>query len=154
MNWMDRTRWFPLGLALSVSALALPAFAALGGDAASVQADASNMKAQLRSTQKQAYTMHELQTAGGASVREYVSPAGKVFGVAWSGPVIPDLQQLLGSYYERFSAAAKNRHGVRGPLSIQQQDLVLFSGGHMRAYTGKAYIPQMLPEGVHADAIQ
>jgi hypothetical protein len=31
---------------------------------------------------------------------------------------------------------------------------VLQSGGHMRAYVGKAYVPEMLPEGVQPDAIQ
>ena len=153
MNWFSRTSPFQLLLALSLLMLALPAAAALGGDVNSVQADVSHMKAQLRSAQLQSYTVHELHISG-ALVREYASPSGKVFGVSWQGIVIPDLQQLLGSYYERFQATAKNRHAVRGPLVINQPDLVLRSGGHMGAYTGVAYVPQMLPEGVHADAIQ
>jgi hypothetical protein len=154
MNWIFRSCTSLLGVALLVPLLALPTMAALGGDAASVQEDATQFKAELRVTQKQAYAVHELHTSGGALVREYVSPAGKVFGVSWQGPVMPDLKQVLGSYYERFTMAAQNRHGVRGPLSINESGLVLVSGGHMRAYTGKAYIPEMLPEGVHADAIQ
>lgn len=154
MNRIIRTRSFPLGMALVVPLLAFPAMAALGGDVASIQQDASHFKAQVRMTQKQAYAVHEMQTSGGATVREFVSPSGKVFGVAWQGPVIPDLQQLLGTSYERFTAAGKDRHGVRGPLAINDSGLVLVSGGHMRAYRGKAYIPEMLPEGVHADAIQ
>jgi hypothetical protein len=128
--------------------------AALGGDATSVQQDASQFKAQIRVTQKQAYVVHELHTSGGAMVREYISPAGKVFGVAWQGPVMPDLHQLLGSYFERFTATAQNRRGVRGPLVINEPGLVLESVGHMTTYIGIAYIPAMLPEGVHADAIQ
>jgi hypothetical protein len=32
----------------------------------------------------------------GTSVRRYVSPAGKVVAVAWKGPVMPDLRQVLG----------------------------------------------------------
>jgi hypothetical protein len=156
MNWMLRTRSFPLGLALTVPLLILPAMAALGGDATSVQQDASQFKAQIRVTQKQAYVVHELHTSGGAMVREYISPAGRVFGVAWQGPVMPDLQQVLGAYYERFAATAQEqrRRGVHGPVGINESGLVLQSGGHMRAYTGKAYIPEMLPEGVRADAIQ
>lgn len=154
MNRIFRTRSFPLGMALMVPLLAFPAMAALGGDAASIQQDASHFKAQVRLTQKQAYAVHEMQTSGGATVREYVSPAGKVFGVAWQGPVIPDLQQLLGSSYARFTAAAQGRKGVRGPLTINESGLVLQSGGHMRAYIGKAYIPEMLPEGVQPNAIQ
>jgi hypothetical protein len=154
MNWISSIRTFPLSLTLLAPMLALPAMAALGGDAASVQKDAAQFRAEIRSTQKSGYAIHEMQTSGGTLVREYVSPAGKVFAVAWQGPFIPDLQQLLGPSYERFIAAGKNRHGVRGPLGINESDLVLVSAGHMRSYTGKAYIPQMLPEGVHADAIQ
>jgi len=153
MNWKIRPRSFALGMALAACS-AFPALAALGGDAASIQQDAVHFKAAVRTTQTQAYAVHEMQTSGGATVREYVSPAGKVFGVAWEGPFLPDLQQLLGTSYERFTTAAKNRHGVRGPLAINESGLVLVSGGHMRAYRGTAYIPEMLPEGVHADAIQ
>lgn len=154
MNWISITRTFPLTLALLIALLALPAMAGLGGDASSVQKDAAQFKAELRSTQKQGYAVHEMQTSSGTLVREYVSPAGKVFAVSWQGPFMPDLQQLLGTYHDRFTAAAKNRKGVRGPLGINESDLVLVSAGHMRSYTGKAYLPQMLPEGVHADAIQ
>jgi Protein of unknown function (DUF2844) len=159
MNWLTtnritRTRSFPLGMALLVPLLAFPAMAALGGDAASIQQDAAHFKAQVRMTQKQAYAVHEMQTAGGATVREYVSPAGKVFGVAWQGPVIPDLQQLLGSYFTRFQATAQNRRGIHGPLVIHEAGLVLESTGHMTAYRGSARVPEMLPEGVHSDAIQ
>lgn len=154
MNFATRTRWFPLSMALLVPLLALPAMAALGGDAASVQQDATHFQSAIRTTQKQAFTIHEMQASGGTTVREYVSPDGKVFGVSWQGPLIPDLQQFLGASYERFTAAAKNRHGVHGPLAINETGLVLVSGGHMRAFRGKAYIPEMLPEGVHADAIE
>ena len=153
MTWMNGTRSFPLSLLLSLFTLALPAMAALGGDASSVQADVSQMKAQLRVTQKQSYVVHELHASGGAIVREYVSPAGKVFGVAWNGPVMPDMRQVLGEYFPRFASAAKARR-PQGPMTINDQGLVLHSGGHMRAYTGNAYIPQMLPEGVRPDAIQ
>jgi len=153
MNWIDRTRLRSLSFALVVPLLALPAAAALGGDASSVQQDASQWKAELRTTQKQNYVVHELHTSSGATVREYVA-GGKVFGVAWQGPVIPDMRQVLGSYYERFSAAAQNHHREQGPMVINESGLVLQSGGHMRAYVGKAYIPEMLPEGVRPDAIQ
>ena len=159
MNWITtsriiRTHSFPLGIALLVPLLAFPAMATLGGESASIQQDASHFKAQIRMTQKQAYVVHEMQTAGGATVREYVSSSGKVFGVAWEGPVIPDLQQVLGSYFARFQATAQSRRRIYGPLVIHEAGLVLESTGHMTAYRGTAYIPEMLPEGVHADAIQ
>ena len=134
--------------------LATPALAALGGNAASVNEDVSQLKAQLRVTSKQGYAIHELQSTSGTVVREYVSAAGKVFGVAWQGPVLPDMRQVLGEYHARLVAAAPPNRRPQGPLVINAGDLVLYSGGHMRAYTGRAYVPQMLPEGVSPDAIR
>ena len=84
------------------------ASAALGGDVTSVQADRQQMKA-TRSTAVQAvdskYTVHEITTPYGTMVREYVSPDGKVFGVAWRGPFLPNFQQLLGDSYASLSRA-------------------------------------------------
>ncbi len=144
-------------------ALASTAFAALGGDEASVQNDGQQMKASkltMRSAQK--YTVHEIQTASGTTVKEFVTPGGTVFAVAWQGPFIPDLQQLFGNYYGQFQQAATERRqqaqqrGIRyrGPLVIRQSGLVVESGGHMRGYVGKAYIPDLLPQGVQPGDIQ
>jgi len=41
-----------------------------------------------------------------------------------------------------------------GPRASQQPGLVVQSGGHMRAFFGRAYIPQMLPRGISAAEIQ
>jgi len=131
----------------------LPAFAVLGGDAASVTNDQLHMQAMLRSTQLKGYTMHELIAPSG-TVREYVTAQGKVFGIAWQGPARPDFQKLLGTYFQQFIAAGKNHRRNNGPLVIEQPGLVLYSGGHMRAFFGKAYVPDMLPQGVTADAIK
>ena len=73
--------------------VAAPAFAALGGDATSVQADLVKMKGALRTTSSAAFTVHEITTSYGTVVREYLSPGDKVFAVSWRGPVIPDLRQ-------------------------------------------------------------
>lgn len=134
--------------------LALPAFAALGGDAASVTNDQIQMRATLRSSQSQGYSVHELSDPAGNVVREFVSPEGRVFGMAWHGPFRPNFQQLLGTYFEQFAEAGKNHRRGTGPLIIEQPGLVLYSGGHMRAFFGKAYVPAMLPQGVTADAIK
>jgi hypothetical protein len=146
----------PLRLCLGLSlifCLALPAAAALGGSATSVASDAAQLKAQLRVTQRQAYAVHELRSSSGTVVREYVSPTGKVFGVSWQGPVLPDLQQVLGTYSQRLAQASPTRR-PQGPVAINEAGLVLRASGHMRGYFGKAYIPDMLPEGVSPDAIQ
>ncbi len=148
----NSSRLRTLAFAASLS-LTLPAFAALGGDATSVTNDQLQMQATLRSTQKQGYAMHELTVPSG-TVREYVTAQGKVFGVAWQGATPPDFPQILGTYFQQFIQAGKAHRRGTGPLVIEQPGLVVYSGGHMRAFFGKAYVPDMLPEGVTADAIK
>jgi len=72
-------------------ALPLPAMAVLGDNAASVLTDQTRMKGTLRSVDNRTYVMHEITSATGTVVREFVSPAGVVFGVAWEGQFPPDL---------------------------------------------------------------
>jgi hypothetical protein len=129
----------------------------LGGDATSIQADQVHMQASLRTIASGPYNVQEMKTAAGAVVREYVSSEGKVFAVAWSGPWPPDMRQLLGSYFDQYSQAAKVQSGVRigrRPLVINEPGLVVQAGGHPRSFVGKAYVPQMLPAGVKAEDIQ
>jgi hypothetical protein len=151
-------------LALLVSSsllLPLRAAAALGGAMASVEADQQQMKAVKRTVQSGVnYTVHEITDAHGMVVREYVSPQGTVFGVAWRGPFLPDFPQIFGSYYQQFTQAAAAARGVQprrsrnAPLAIEQSGLVVHSGGHMRAYSGQAYVPDLLPQGVSPSEIR
>jgi uncharacterized protein DUF2844 len=133
----------------------LSALAGLGGDAASVIADSAHLKGAMRITQAQAFAVHEIRVPSGTTVREFVSPAGKVFGVAWEGPFVPDMQQLMGSYFEQFqnAAARLNRSGHRS-LSIDEPGLVVQAGGHMRSYVGRAYVPERVPQGVSPESIK
>lgn len=133
--------------------LSLSSFAALGGDVNSVLADQAQMKAQRRVTQMSAYSIHEIQSQTGTIVREFVSPEGKVFGVAWQGQTLPNFQQVLGSYYSQFIQNAP-RQRKHGPVTVQMPGLVVQSGGHMRALTGRAYIPEMVPGSVKAEEIK
>jgi len=131
-----------------------PALAGLGEDVSSVQADQAQMLGSLRSTQTQSYAVHEIQSATGTTVREYVS-GGKVFAVAWQGPWPPDMRQILASYFDQYQQAAQaSSRAGRRPLVIEQPGLVVQSGGHMRSFAGRAYIPEMLPPGVSGEAIQ
>jgi hypothetical protein len=141
---------------LAAVALAVPslAFAALGGDLSSVQADQVHMKATVRIARSEAqYTVQEIQTPSGTAVREYVAANGTVFGVAWKGPAVPNLKQVLGQYFDSYTEAAKNKRSGHSQLMVQQSGLVVHSSGHMRAFFGNAYIPQMLPQGVTAKDI-
>jgi hypothetical protein len=146
-----------MGIVLLMLTLSLPALAALGGDVSSVQEDKAQMKGTLKTTENEAYTIHEITAPGNTVVKEYVSPAGKVFAIAWHGQFIPNMQQLLGTYFDQYAQAAKEQresHPGRHPLNIQQPGLVFQNGGHMRSYVGRAYVPDMVPQGVNVDALQ
>lgn len=140
----------PALVALAVAALASasPAFAALGGDTASIDADRASLKGALTSfgTVK-GYAVHEITTAAGVHVREYLAD-GKVFAVSWRGPFIPDLQRMLGAYYARYAhaASAPPRTGSHRHLRIEQPGLVVESNGRMRAFYGRAWDPGLLPQ--------
>ena len=144
-------------IAIMTLGLCLPAFAALGGDLSSVQADQAHMKASLKTTTSQAYTLQEIKTPAGTIVHEFVSADGRVFAVAWHGPFMPPMEQILGTYLQQYSAGVQAHHAAhvgRSPLNIQEPGLVVQNSGHQRAFFGRAYIPGMLPAGVTPDQIR
>ena len=155
MKSNSRILW--MGIALLILTLPIPALAALGGDITSVQQDQAQMKGSLKTTEGEKYTVHEIKASAGAVVKEYASPAGKVFAITWRGQFIPNMQQLLGTYFDQFAQAAKaerESHVGHRPVNIQQPGLVVQSGGHMRGYFGRAFAPDMVPPGVSPDALQ
>lgn len=144
------------GAAFLTLAVASPARGALGGDVSTIQADQIHMQGTRRIIPADSYTVHEIQAATG-TLREYISPQGIVFAVAWHGPWLPDMRQIMGSYFEQYSQAAESHHSAglrRRPVMVEQPGLVIESGGHLRSFAGKAYIPDMLPTGVRAEDIQ
>ena len=138
-----------------ISVPAMPAFAVLGGDATSVQADQAHINASRRVSQSNGYAVYELHSPTGAVIREFVSPSGIVFAVAWQAPSLPDLRQLLGPYFDEFqTAAALSQRPGRAPLFIEHSGLVVQLGGHMRNFTGRAYLPDQLPAGARTEDIR
>jgi hypothetical protein len=105
------------------------------------------------------YTVRQTTLASGTVVREYVSNAGVVFGVAWDGPQIPALDDLFGSYFQQYldgvkAARAARGGSARGPATVEQSGLVVHSAGHMGAFAGNAWLPQELPAGVSGSDIK
>jgi hypothetical protein len=157
-----------------------PSFASLGGDLNSVLSDQLQLQGSERVTQMGSYEIHEIQmqasqaarsqaalqpaTKTGSStptsatvVREYVSPAGVVFAVAWHGAFLPNMRQLLGTHFQQFVDAVKQQSSSRQgrhPLRVVLPDFVVQMSGNPRLHTGKAYLPGMLPAGVQPEAIQ
>lgn len=157
----EKNNFMKIKVTLGIAAIALamsdpyPAAASLGGTADTVQADQARMQASLRMTKKDLYAVHELSAPNKVVVREFVSPTGIVFGVAWQGPTRPDLQNLLGGYFQQFAAQAQKKQGPRlRQMRVQEPGLVVEGGGHARAFVGRAYVPQLVPAGVQAEEIQ
>lgn len=119
---------------LMTLAIPLPARASLGGDITSVQADQALMKGTLQSTKTASYTIEEVKAPTGLLVREYLSAGGQVFAITWQGSTRPNLQQILGTYFQTYTQAAqaqKGRRVARGPVVLKQGGLVVEMGGHM-----------------------
>src|ERR1700683_4556123 len=159
MKKLPNLRWFHLRVFAIVAGIAifnLSAMASLGGNVDSVTADRAHMNASITVTANNNYNVHQIQGPEGTVVNEYVSSAGTVFAVAWHGDFIPDMQQIMGSYFDQYSAAlqSQEKHYGRHPLNIKQTGLVVQTGGHMRLYVGRAYIPSLLPQGFNPDQIQ
>lgn len=146
-------------LILAAIFYAAPARAVLGGDAASVETDRLQMKVAQAASQMPAasgnYTVHETILPTGTRVRQYVSKAGTVFAVTWSGPFMPDLRQLMGTHFDTMIARqAQNRHAGQRVYSQHDPDLVIESGGRPRHFVGRAYLPGALPAGVTGQDIK
>ena len=147
---------FLMALAVTGFTAGSPALAALGGDLSSIEGDRVSMKGALTAfgTVK-GYSVHEITTAAGVHVREYLTSDGKVFAVSWQGPFIPDLKQLLGAYYSRYAQAASAPHeGSHRHFRIAQPGLIVESNGRMRAFYGRAWDPALLPANFTATDIR
>jgi len=126
------------------------ACAGLGSDAAGMVADGTELHGTLTSTSLPQYEIEEISTDTGMRVREYLGRDGVVFAVSWSGPALPDLQRLLGAHYVEYTTAlaALTRPGLHRSVRIASSELVVESGGHLRAYAGRAYLPALVPAGI------
>jgi hypothetical protein len=133
------------------------AHAGLGGDAASVLADGTELHGSVDAVAvSPLYDARLISTDTGLALREYLNRDGVVFAVAWSGPIVPDLQRLLGAHFAEYSAAvaALDHAGLRRSLRIASSSLVVESGGHLRAFAGRAYLPALVPAGVALPALR
>jgi hypothetical protein len=151
----------PASAALGAAPMTTPSGASVNttsGAASSVarQATQSTSASTSSSSTSSAYTVRETTLANGTAVREYLNSAGTVFAVAWSGPQMPDLSTLLGTYFPQYVAGvqASRAKGVRGPGAVENSAVVVHSGGHMGAFSGQAWLPTALPSGFSTSDIQ
>jgi hypothetical protein len=145
-----------IGLLAAALAAAQPLLAALGEPADSVAQDRKAMSAARGTTTVHAgYTVQEV-VSDSVTVREYISPDGIVFAIAWNGFTNPDLTPLLGSYAGEYAAAARHatRKPGRRPVQVKTDRIVVEKWGHMRNLQGRAYVAALIPPGVSIDEIK
>lgn len=139
-----------------------PAWAALGGAPSfngvrSAPSSASRVLA-AGSTAAASWSVNTSTQANGTVVHEYVDSSGTVFAVSWSGRGPVSLETLLGTHFPAWQKGLASAHAARGggygPVAAYQSGLVVESGGHMGSLSGRAWLPQALPQGFSTDQIQ
>lgn len=131
-------------------------YATLGDSADSIESDRNVLSADRHAAAvRNGYTVQEVD-AGSTFVREYVSPSGVVFAIAWNGLIHPDLDQLLGSYIDDYRKAQQETPRTPGQrrLQLKTDRIVVEKWGHMRNLQGRAYDPALIPSGVSIDEIR
>jgi hypothetical protein len=97
-----------------------------------------------------ALRLRSLTDAGNTTINEYANASGQIIAYTWQGPTMPDLHALLGKYAGsyRTGAAAATPDGNLHASRVVRPDVIVESGGPMRAYMGRAWLPVALPAGV------
>jgi hypothetical protein len=154
MTYMGQKCAWLSGAAMIGTLWSCVASATLGETEASIAAEPQLVHASIKETMRGSYRVHEIQQPSGTVIREYAGLDGKVFAVTWQGPFSPNLRQTLGSYFDQYAAAAPAGRQDRNHMQVRESNLVVQIGGHMRAYSGRAYLPQALPSGVAAGDLE
>jgi hypothetical protein len=146
-------------LAATLFFAALPAHAVLGGDVSTIGEDQARLRGMRHAVTIASVAMrtHEITLADGSIIREFVTPSGLVFAVAWSTRFKPDLASLLGAHAGTYATAASEalrQPGIRRHVELRRGDLVVHSTAHLNAYVGKAWLQSLVPQGVGVDAMR
>lgn len=149
---IDRTcirplRWIGLLALLSPPLLAR---AQLGGDEASVVADAQALGTISVRQSVGALTRYELKV-GRTTIHEYAAASGQIYAIRFSGGATPNLDQLLGNYLPAFRA---NESRDRRSSVVNTPTLRAQLHGHPGAVSGLLWLPPLLPAGVAAEGLQ
>ena len=150
-----RAHWCYLAIPIAILMTTETALAALGESGDSVDRDRVTLKAVQRTTSvSKSYSVQEFQTKT-IAVREYLTPSGVVFGIAWNGLTHPDLTPLLGSFAGEYATALRDapRTYGRRHSQLMTEHIVVEKWGYMRNLRGRAYIRSLVPPGVTVDEI-
>ena len=148
---------FPNYMSINAMVLALaastPALAQLG---ATGFAGSASQGAVVHQAQGGLVLFHETTDANGIVVRQYVDSSGKVYAVSWRGPAMPNIQALLGTYFDTFREGATASIGEAGlhAARVTEGDLVVENRVRLREFSGRAWLVSALPPGVSTTDIQ
>src|SRR5512147_362131 len=124
-----------LVLAIALGSVPVPGHATLGRDVESTDKDRVQLHARKAVRPGAAWSVHELTLPSGTMVRQYVSPAGRVFAVSWRGSTLPDLRQILGEdHLQTFLSAPPAERTRRRSRMVRQPELVVRSSGRGRFF--------------------
>jgi hypothetical protein len=145
-----------LSLLLILNLGSVLAWAGLGQSEASVSADQQYMKSEDHVQSFQAYKVHQLTSANGPTVREYVSPQGVVFGITWQGRFVPDMNQLLGTYVTNLQTATPAQTQIRHlrGLTVKTDVFVYSNFCHMQICKGSAYVASLVPSNISVEVVR
>jgi hypothetical protein len=139
--------------ALAMLCASAAAHAQLGG---TMPAQADSTASAPHTLLNGALRVRTLTDAGNTTINEYATSTGQIVAYAWQGPTMPDLRALLGKYMDsyRTGVAASTADGNLHVSRVARPDVIVESGGPMRGYVGRAWLPAALPAGVTADDFQ
>lgn len=101
-----------------------------------------------------ALRVRTLTDAGNTTINEYATSTGRVIAYTWQGPTMPDLHSLLGKHADSYRTGAAAADGNLHASRVVRSDVIVESGGPMRGYVGRAWLPDALPSGVTADDLR
>jgi len=143
-----------VALVCAAALLSAGARAELGGGRASVEHDAVAFQGSRLVEARGAYERHEIVRADGSRLREYVSPQGQVFAVAWDGATTPDLKGLLGSHYAEYVAALSAQRPSHHVVNVATPGLVASVTRFQHNGTGRVHLPAQVPAGVASEDLR
>ena len=126
-------------------------YAELGGGISTVYQEQKQFNSQTSSSALGNVTVITQRLPSGIILREYMAGDGLIFALTWQGPSQPNLQVILGAYFDNYLNAAKN---AQRPIYSQDSNIVIESSGMMGAYEGLAYLPRQLPVGFSVKNLQ
>jgi hypothetical protein len=135
--------------------IATPACAQLGGTMPATPRAASAMVA--NNLVDGSIRIRGWTDEGGTTIHEYATADGLIFAYTWDGPTMPDIDRLLGRYSASWRAKAAELAATRSSLHasrVVHPDLIVDSGGQMRSYVGRAWLPAAMPPGISPADLQ